>query len=235
MDQRTICLYLNRKGLSAQAIHDELVQVRGSDVVAYSMVTFYLRASSWRAQNKDQHSDPPPDVIDNAILQALNQTPFASVWKLVKFMCISRATVWRRLTGFLGFVVKHLHWPRYPPGRCTTTNSNRSVKRIAQTLRMCTGQWLAKFYDLGWALIWFVDKLRKSLGSSGSATSWKGETHDLIINTLRAVFANWVEQLNWLLWTKVITIDNLNNGIFSFVSFSSQAVMLRSRETPYRM
>jgi hypothetical protein len=31
----------------------------------------------------------------------------------------------------------------------------------------------------------------------------------------------------------VITIDDLNNGIFSFVSFSSQAVMLRCRGTPY--
>jgi hypothetical protein len=53
MDQRSICLYLNRKGLSAHAIHDELVQVLDSDAdadadavaVAYSMVTFYLRAS----------------------------------------------------------------------------------------------------------------------------------------------------------------------------------------------
>jgi hypothetical protein len=32
---------------------------------------------------------------------------------------------------------------------------------------------------------------------------------------------------------KVIAIDSLNNGIFSFVSFSSQPVMLMGRETPY--
>jgi hypothetical protein len=31
---------------------------------------------------------PPPDVIDSAILQALNKTPFASMQKLAKFMCI---------------------------------------------------------------------------------------------------------------------------------------------------
>jgi hypothetical protein len=52
MDQRTICLYLNRKGLSAKAIHDELVQVFGFDVIAYSTVTSYLGASRWRAQNE---------------------------------------------------------------------------------------------------------------------------------------------------------------------------------------
>jgi hypothetical protein len=198
MDQRTICLYLNRKGLSAQTIHDELVQVLKSDAVAYSTVTSYLCASRWRAQNEEQHSDPHPDVIDNAILQVFNQTSFVSVRELAKSTYILCATVLRRLTASLGFVVKHLHWPRYPLDRCAMTNSNRLVKRIAQTLRACTGQWLAKFYDLGWVLVLFVDKPRKSLSSSGSATPWKGETHDLTVDTLRAVFANWVEWLKWV-------------------------------------
>jgi hypothetical protein len=110
MDQRTICVYLNRKGLSAKAIHDELVQVLCFDAIVSSMVTSSLRASHGRAQNKDEYSDRPPDVIDNAILQALNQTSLASVRELAKSTCISRATIWRRLTGSLEFVVKHLHW-----------------------------------------------------------------------------------------------------------------------------
>jgi hypothetical protein len=93
MDESTICLYPNRKGLSAQAIHDKLVHVLRSDAVAYSTVTSYLRASRWMAQNEEQHSDPPLDVIDNAILQALNQTQLASVRELAKSMCISCATV----------------------------------------------------------------------------------------------------------------------------------------------
>jgi hypothetical protein len=140
MDQCTICLYLNRKGLSAQAIHDELVQVLGFDIIAYSTVTSYLGASRWRAQNEEQHSDRPPDVIDSAILQTLNQTPFTSVRKFTKSICISHATAWRRLTGSLGLFVKHLYWHRYPPDRCAVTNSNRLLKRIAQILRVCTRQ-----------------------------------------------------------------------------------------------
>jgi hypothetical protein len=60
MDQRSICLYLNRKGLSAHAIHDKLVQVIGSDSVAYSKVIFYLRASHWTAGKEERHSDPLP-------------------------------------------------------------------------------------------------------------------------------------------------------------------------------
>jgi hypothetical protein len=52
----------------------------------------------------------PPDVIDNAILQAPNQTSLALMQELAKSMCISRATVWRRLTRFMAFAFKHLHW-----------------------------------------------------------------------------------------------------------------------------
>jgi hypothetical protein len=110
MDERSICLYLNRKGLSAREIHEELVQVLGSDAVAYSAITFYLRASHWTAGKDQQHSDPPPDDVDNAIRQALDQTAFASVRELAKATCISTATVWQCLTRSLGFVVKHLHW-----------------------------------------------------------------------------------------------------------------------------
>jgi hypothetical protein len=161
----------------------------------------YLRASYWKAQNQEQHSDPPLDVIDDPILQDLNQTPFASLQKLVNSICLSPAIVWRRMMRSLGFVVKHLHWPRVAPDRFATTDLNRSVKRIAQTLRICTGQWLTKFYDLGWILILFVDKPRKSLSSSGSATLWNGETYDLTVDILRVVFANWVE------WVKLVALN----------------------------
>jgi hypothetical protein len=110
MDQRAICLYLSRKGFSAHAIHEELVQILGPDAIAYSTVTYHLRVSRWTAQTEERHSDPSPDVVDNSVLEALDQTPFASVRELAKATCIPRTTVWRRLTACLGFVIKHLHW-----------------------------------------------------------------------------------------------------------------------------
>jgi hypothetical protein len=112
----------------------------------------------------------PPVIIDKVILQTLNQTQFASVRELAKSMCISRTIVWQRLTGSLWFSVKHLHCPRYPLDRCATIKSNRSVKQISQNLRVCISQWLAKFYGLGCVLVLFMDKPRKSLCSSRSAT-----------------------------------------------------------------
>jgi hypothetical protein len=92
MDQCTICLYLRRKGFSAQAIHEELVQILGPDAITYSMVTYHLRASRWTAQTEERHSGPFPDVIDNAVLEALDQTPFASMRELAKASCIPRTT-----------------------------------------------------------------------------------------------------------------------------------------------
>jgi hypothetical protein len=43
MDQRSICLFLNRQRLSALDIHGQLVAVLGSDAIANSSVTKYLR------------------------------------------------------------------------------------------------------------------------------------------------------------------------------------------------
>jgi hypothetical protein len=43
MDQRSICLFLATKRLSAQAIYNELVAVLGPDAIGYSTVTHYLR------------------------------------------------------------------------------------------------------------------------------------------------------------------------------------------------
>jgi hypothetical protein len=110
MDQRRICLYLNRKEFSALAIQKEIVQLLGPDVIAYSTVTFHLRASRGMAETEERHSGLSPDVIEDAISRALNQSPFASVRELARSSYLPARIVWRRLTGSLGFIVKHLHW-----------------------------------------------------------------------------------------------------------------------------
>jgi hypothetical protein len=43
MDQRSIVVFLHLKELSAKDIHPELVRVLGSDAIAYSIVTKYIR------------------------------------------------------------------------------------------------------------------------------------------------------------------------------------------------
>jgi hypothetical protein len=58
MNQCSICLYLDRKCISDQVIHDEFVQILGFDALIYSTVTFYLCVSRCRPQNAERHSDP---------------------------------------------------------------------------------------------------------------------------------------------------------------------------------
>jgi hypothetical protein len=43
MDQRSICLFLAMKRISAQAIDNELVVMFGPDAIGYSTVTNHLR------------------------------------------------------------------------------------------------------------------------------------------------------------------------------------------------
>jgi hypothetical protein len=60
------------------------VQLFVPDAIAFSIVIFHLRASRWTAQTEERHSDPSPDVVDKAILETLNQTPFTSMRKLAE-------------------------------------------------------------------------------------------------------------------------------------------------------
>jgi hypothetical protein len=64
-------------------------------------------------ENGERHSESFPDVTDDAILQVLNQNAFASVQELAKCISIPTTPGWRRLTRYLGFVVKHVHWVPY--------------------------------------------------------------------------------------------------------------------------
>jgi hypothetical protein len=43
MNQRSICLFVALKELSARAVDSELIALLGGDAIAYSTVTKYLR------------------------------------------------------------------------------------------------------------------------------------------------------------------------------------------------
>jgi hypothetical protein len=53
MDQRSIALFLSMKGLSAKAIHQELVQTLAAEAVAYRTITWHVRAVTFPAQCKE--------------------------------------------------------------------------------------------------------------------------------------------------------------------------------------
>jgi hypothetical protein len=76
MDLESVTLYLNKKHLSAVAIHAEINSVLGEGMIGYSTITRYLRkqcfanASHLAAEELDLGAD---DTVNNVILQALDE------------------------------------------------------------------------------------------------------------------------------------------------------------------
>jgi hypothetical protein len=76
MDLESITLYLNKKHLSAVAIHAEINSVLGESTIGYSTVTRYLRKQSFVNALHLAPEEPDlgaVDTIDNTILQALGE------------------------------------------------------------------------------------------------------------------------------------------------------------------
>jgi hypothetical protein len=97
-NQKGIVLHLHTKGMSLDAVHEDLVRVRvlGQNAVVYSTVTKYVRSEKFPPKN-DRHPSEPmtvePGPIDQAILTALADYPFSSVRKLSPLTCLLRSTV----------------------------------------------------------------------------------------------------------------------------------------------
>jgi hypothetical protein len=96
MDLESITLYLAMKGLGARVIHAEINDVLGQGPVGYSTITRYLRKRSFPqfCESAEEEAEiGSSDLIDHAILQALNEQPFASLRQLAKRILIPRTTI----------------------------------------------------------------------------------------------------------------------------------------------
>jgi transposase len=151
MDQRSICLFLAMKGLSAREVHDELVAVLGRGAIAYSTVTSYPRQWQFSAISSEPSDESPTTIIDGASLDALDKQPFSSVRELTKLTSIPTTTVYRRLTRSLGFVVKHL---RCVPHTLTDTQKAEAMALSNQLLLE-----MRSIKHQGWHFIITLDKL----------------------------------------------------------------------------
>jgi hypothetical protein len=111
MDQKSIMLYLHRKGVSSVAIWTDLVATLGSDAMNYSSVTRFLREARCPGSNASMtfsEEQRPSDDADEVILLALAEQPFISIHQLSGLTNLSKTKVHRCLTQSLGFRVRHL-------------------------------------------------------------------------------------------------------------------------------
>jgi hypothetical protein len=94
MDQRSIVLYSNRKGLTAQVIHDDLVATLGEEAIAHSTVTNYLVVARIIPRDPTPFAaatSPHIDESDEAILIPLEELPFSSVRQLSRAIHLPKA------------------------------------------------------------------------------------------------------------------------------------------------
>jgi hypothetical protein len=107
MDQRSIGIYLNRKGLTVQVIHDDLVATLGAEAIVYSTVTNYFRVA--RSLPRDATTlvavtSADRNESDEVILRALEELPFSCVRQLSCATHLPKTTVYRRLSEKLGLI-----------------------------------------------------------------------------------------------------------------------------------
>jgi hypothetical protein len=85
------------------------------------------------------------DDSDQAILAALEDSPFASVRQLSRLTHLPSTTVYRRLTQSLGFVVHHLRWVLHA---LSDAQKGERVNLSRQLLRMLEVQRDRAWHDI---------------------------------------------------------------------------------------
>jgi hypothetical protein len=113
MMQRPIVAYLSLKGMLAREVHDDIVATLGPDAVPDRSATH----DPGEARFPPSKPEPDPadgqkdfDDSDQAILAALEDSPFASVRQLFRLTHLPSTTVYRRFIQSLGLVDGHLRW-----------------------------------------------------------------------------------------------------------------------------
>jgi hypothetical protein len=100
MTRRPTVAYLSLKGMPERELHDDTVATFGPDALSYSSVACCLREARFPHSKPEPHPDDVQrdlDDSDQAILSALEDSPFASVWLLSRLTHLPSTTIYRRL------------------------------------------------------------------------------------------------------------------------------------------
>jgi hypothetical protein len=113
IDLESVTSYLAMKLLGAVEIRAEISKVLGTGIVRYSTITRYLRKESFPDSSEvteEEHEIGSSDPIDRAILQILNEQPFALLRQLSKRILIPVTTVRYHLVHKIRHKIKHCKW-----------------------------------------------------------------------------------------------------------------------------
>jgi hypothetical protein len=153
MDLQSITLYLNKKHLSAVAIHAEINGVLGEGAIGYSIVTRYLRKQSIGNASHLAPEEPvlgAAGTIGNVFLQALDGEPFASLRRITKRTLIPMSTVRYRLVNKMTYKLKHCKWVPHRLSEAQKQTRVATSKRLLDLLGSVRHQ--------GWKYLVTLDK-----------------------------------------------------------------------------
>jgi hypothetical protein len=161
MDLESIMPYLNEKDLTAVEIHTEINHVLGEGTIGYLTVTRYLRKQNFADSSTLSPEDREiqgPDAIDKAILQALDEHPYASLRQIGKRVLVPISTVRHRLVSKMASKLKHCRW--VPDRRSEAQKQTRVTpsKRLLGLLRSIQHQGWKYFSTLGEAWFYFSNQ-----------------------------------------------------------------------------
>jgi hypothetical protein len=113
MDFRVTVTDLDLRRLSVHAIHNDIVGTLGPNIVGCSTIMHCLREAKFPLSTEeacDADDRRSIDDADEAILFALNKSPFASVPQLSRLTHLPPTTIHRPLIQSLGFATRHFRW-----------------------------------------------------------------------------------------------------------------------------
>jgi hypothetical protein len=155
MDKRSIVLFLNRRGLTAQVIHKHLAATLGEESIAYSTVTNYLLAARIIPGDVTSFStatSPHIDESDDVIVRALDELTFSSVRQPSCVIHLPETTVYRRVSEKLGCTAHYLWWVRHilsDDQNATRVQSSKSILTILRAEKTRDWQYMVTL-DESW-------------------------------------------------------------------------------------
>jgi hypothetical protein len=155
LDQRSSVVFLRLKGLSVKDVQIEFGQELGSDAIAYSTVTRYIRNNvilENEPEAEDRAEDQGFSITGNAILETFEIMSFAAVCQIAKMTFIPPITRFCRLTKSLHFVLKRLSWV---PHRLSDLQKqarvimSKGLLKLLESMRHHSWKYIVRF-DEGW-------------------------------------------------------------------------------------
>ena len=152
IDFKSIVIYLHHKGYKIKSIKDEIDSVFGENSYSCSAISKSIRSLSFSPVKDDHINEEEKYVHDQrieVIKKTLEDNPFYSIKQIAEETKIPKTSVYRIVTGDLGYVMKHLKWIPYDLNSSQKVSHVNLSKSLLQILQKDKKKQLSFYYNRG--------------------------------------------------------------------------------------